>query len=442
MIKKRNIILAAVIFCMLVCSVGCNNGGDSSEKNNSTENSTADNGADAPATNYPSADGMSSYNYFFSKDGIGYTDERFMSSEWDEAGYQYLCTDFTCDHKTEVCSALIPVPDANTSYSEAVYFEREDKIVIFSSYKVAVFGERADKKWDDADYYYTDIYEADLDGSNRKLIKTIEAEFKQNNSYLMIGDKVIFGGMKSEISVLDSFGGMKTAENTKYDNAVFCIDLNDYSVKEYEVDNSKYYGSYYTSEYDGYVYLVMRSPQVGGTDENGNDTIIDDIDEKWYRIDIYEDTCELIHEFTDTQVAFNGVIDNVMYYSYYGDVLYSKEIGKDTVEQEFMTVESDADLLVANIYEDRLIIMTECEIMDGEYHIKYTWYDSDKNEIKSHEYDEWIVFNIFLDDKIIYMKPFTKGVEQYWIDMEDVADLEDGGTYLGNLSGSDVDTIE
>lgn len=167
--------------------------------------------------------------------------------------------------------------------------------------------------------------------------------------------------------------------------------------------------------------------------------IIDYLDEKWYEIDYKENTCKLINELYDTDVTFFGVIGDYMYYSYYDKMMvYRKNMGTNE-EEEF--VEIHHDIPVAIVHNDNIIIMTDAEMQDEEYHIKYTWYDEEKKEIKCYEYDEWLIMDVFIGDKLVYMKPFENQGAYYWISSDDIINMENAGTYIGPLSRIEFDTI-
>ena len=113
---KRNWIL--IIFCIgFIAFTGCNNSDNQINKDN---------------VEYSFQGKYSSGGYNFSLDGIGISGERFLYSGWENITFDYTCTDLTCEHKTDICTALAPV---NYDISRSMYIYHNDKMIIMETYE-------------------------------------------------------------------------------------------------------------------------------------------------------------------------------------------------------------------------------------------------------------------------------------------------------------------
>lgn len=362
---------------------------------------------------------MSAREYLFTNENVCKIGDEFEISGWDEVAFSVVCTDFTCMHLGEACSASIINHTENENGYLQVFFYYMDKMIIVDSYGVYTMVStedsttlRIDKK--------TDIYEADLNGENRKLVKSFDGGGNYSSNIIVV-DGVLYLGGTAHIETITKMD--ETTENAS--NNIYAIDLTNYSVSKFEVDNSKEYANFILSYYEGKIYMVMRSYEKLHEDE-----IIDAIDEKWYQISLEEKTCELINEVDDQHVTFFGVINNKMYYSYWNNKILCREIGTD---QEEVFLELDVDLSVATIYDGMIMVNTGLTTDGKNYDVEYTWFDEDKNIIKSHKYDEWLVVSNVLENRIIYMKPYEEGIPYYWIDKDNVENLHKEGTYIGPM---------
>lgn len=430
---KRKFLKSIMLFTVLTSLVccGCN-----------PNNKTVDNNENLPAADNIQTNAILSDSYLFMEDGIGIAEERFMFSDWENPEFLYTCTDFTCSHTKEGCTSLREQHtddkrDIHHISSKFVYYN--DKMIIFDVYEITQFQETVEGENTIVNKIInnriTDVYEADMEGGNRKLVHTFEGGPESVGTCLLIDNEVVFGGAKS-ITKISKYEEDEVHSSKECDEAIFALNLDNYSVKEYEIDDSVSYGIYHMRAYDNYVYAVLRTDVILG--DGG--VVVDNADEKWYRVDLENDTCELINEIEDKDVAFFGVIDNKMYYSYYNDIIYCREVGDNTQEKEFIKI--NHDIPVGFIYDDMIAIMTEAENDGSNYKIKYVWYDSDGKELFSHEYNEWLIFSEVIGDRIIYMRPFEEGIPQLWIDKDDVEKLETDGTLIGNMSVKGIDNIE
>lgn len=428
--KFKTVITLLTILATVGCC-GCNQ-----------NNKTIDNNEKLPVTDNIQTDAILTDSYLFMQSGIGISGERFMFSDWENPEFLYTCTDFTCSHTKEGCTSLREQHtddkrDIHHISSKFVYYK--DKMIIFDVYEITQFQETVEGENTIVNKIInnriTDVYEADMEGGNRKLVLTFEGGPESTGTCLLIDNEVVFGGAKSTIRI-SKHEEDEVRSSEEYDEAIFALNLDNYSVKEYEIDDSVSYGIYHMRAYDNYVYAVLRTDVILG--DGG--VVVDNADEKWYRIDLENDTCELINEIEDKDVAFFGAIDNKIYYSYYDDIIYYKEVGDDTQEKEFIKI--NHDIPVGFIYDDMIAIMTEAENDGSNYKIKYVWYDSEGKELFSHEYNEWLIFSEVIGDRIIYMRPFEEGIPQLWINKDDVDKLETDGTLIGNMSVKGIDTIE
>jgi hypothetical protein len=123
------------------------------------------------------SEGIMNFGYLYEEDGIYLTTvgDRMMSSSWDDVNFEYICEDLTCDHQGESCSAKL-VDHGEGTVPLGFCVKYQDKLIIFDSYAEdkSPDGVETDVDFYAMDFrYQTDVYEANLDGTNRvKNLKT------------------------------------------------------------------------------------------------------------------------------------------------------------------------------------------------------------------------------------------------------------------------------
>ena len=206
---KRKIIKSIILLTILVTISCCGCNQNSETVDNGEKLPTTDNiQTDENQTDNIQTDAILTDSYLFMESGIGISRERFMFSDWENPEFLYTCTDFTCSHTKEGCTSLREQHtddkrDIHHISSKFVYYN--DKMIIFDVYETRQFQETAEdentivKKI--INNRITDVYEADMEGGNRKLVHTFEGGPEIAGTCLLIDNKVVFGGAKSTIRI-------------------------------------------------------------------------------------------------------------------------------------------------------------------------------------------------------------------------------------------------
>lgn len=376
-------------------------------------------------------EGILHYNYFYEEDGILYSSsDRFMYSEWNPVEFDYICTDLTCDHRQSDCSA-IKVSQGDIGGEFALYYN--DKLIIIDSYSMNVDegSSPEDDKITMSNTWKTDVYEADVDGTNRKKVQSFSGSVFSYvaNAAVLVNGKLYFGGAtedKTEI-FLDDKTGVQTDVVVTYDDVIYCVDLNDYSIETFAEtkgkDDSAY--SYNMKVFDGHVYAIEYSSQADKA--------------MWYRINIADNTCSEIIQFDSNMPRFVGAIEDTVYYYYEEEpVLYAMDVEK-LEEREVLSVELDS--IYAWILDGQLLVQTDNSMEEGSYFSEYTLFDSEGNAGQVYHFDDYVTFFEGLGDKLIFVKPFDEGRSEWWCEKDDLADLLDKGIYIGDFLGSNNDKL-
>lgn len=367
--------------------------------------------------------------------------ERFMYSEWEPAGFEYICTDPTCSHLSDSCSALtFHETGVNAKHLCVVY---QDRLVILDSYAEHV--DRGTHVTDgvtslDVSYvWHTDVYEADPDGRNRKCKLSFAGSIGSADltfAAVMEEGVLYFGGpIESRIVMENDEDGVVSRSEVIHSDAFYALDLEDYSVKmfaETEGKDSMSY-SYYVGMFDGYVYARTSDSWQGSGD--------------WYRIDTETGEWEEIIHFDSDAPWFFGAIGDIVYYYYDKPVLYAMNVGTQE-EREVLAVEQDRDFLVATVMEDQIWVMTDYSMEKGSTMTEYTVLNAKDDVVGHYHYDDYILFYGVVGDRLIYSKNMFSNEEMWWADEEmwwvdksDIANLTERGVYIGRADGKYNDPI-
>lgn len=242
--------------------------------------------------------GALSYGYFFEEDGIVVSSrDHFLYSDWEPVEFDYICMDPTCSHLNESCSACTIQDEASVLKDFSVVYQ--DRLIILHAYSRLEINEVSETARDWIRVYQTDVYEADPDGSNRRKKVTFSGSIcssTMTHAAILVNGKLYFGGPSEERDrmELDAQGLWMTHESWVSD-AVYCLDLNDYTLETFAVTEKKeevpaYQYQFY--EYDDMIYGIISNFQ-------GDSAI-------WYRIDPEAGVCEEILRFDSRAPWFGG----------------------------------------------------------------------------------------------------------------------------------------
>jgi len=378
--------------------------------------------------------GTLSFRYFYEEDGIALTStEHFMYSDWEPVEFDYICTDPTCSHLIESCSArtLSTAESAQKDFS-IVY---QDHLVIVHARFEWVVNEESETALDVSDIWYMDIYEADLDGRNRTKKAAFSgaiADTAITYAAILVDGKLYFGGPAQERSIqeLDAETTETTGFQSWTSDAVYCLDLDDYSLETYAVTQDKegmgYQYQFY--EFDGMVYAI---------ESNFNED-----QAVWYRINPLTGECEEIFRFESNVARFCGAIGDTVYYFYdnSGKTLYARDIAEDAEEREIMT-ESEEDFQVCAFILDGQILFQTDRVYEGENRMtEYAILDKEGNILDTLHYDEYVTFLDVVGDKLIYFTTFSDQ-EERWADKAELANLMESGVCIGPFVGEKQDAL-
>ncbi len=381
--------------------------------------------------------GALSYGYFFEKDRVLLSaGERILYSDWEPVDFDYICMDPACRHLSESCSALTLQEDAGTIKDFSLLYQ--DRLIILHEYSQSVLYEDSEEVWDISSVYQTDVYEADPDGSNRRKVAAFSGsiEFPALPRAAVLADgKLYFGGpteVRERVELDLQSGGQKIT--TWVSAAVYCLDLNDYTIETFMLMEDKEGPSVYLYqiyEYDGMIYWMIRFSQ--------------DDSSVLYRSDPVEGTCEEILRFDSGAVMFEGVIGNTVYYWYEnsGKTLYARDIAAGAEEREIMTVTGESKVMISFVLEEQLLIMTDFLLKGEDRMAEYTVFDSEGKALDTIRYDDYITFLDVVGDRILYFKLNADSEwEVWWADKEDLRDLSQKGVQIGPLNGAKLDTLK
>jgi hypothetical protein len=384
------------------------------------------------------------FGYLFEEDGIYLTssENRMMSTTWDDVDFEYICADLTCDHKGEGCSAKL-VDHGDGIISSGFGVKYQDKLIIFDSYAELKSSDsvETDEDFYASDFRYkTDVYEANLDGTNRvkklEFDGSIEATYV-SNAVALIDNKIFFGGPLRDYTETPINEDGTTGEPTiEYDGAVYEVDLDNYTCKTYATftDDPDPSWLYSMSIYDGNIYASEYNSVENKT--------------RWYQINPETEKDLLLKEFSTGYPLLEGVIDDTIYYQ--DDeknlTIYTSPINDSEKENVFLTFEGTATEDAADIFnvftlDDMILVQTSGSADEGNDYSEYTWYDTDGNAKKTVKYDKYITYADVVGDRIIYMTPYEEQ-EEWWCNKEDFENLEEKSTYIGSIFGREHDTID
>ena len=425
---RKQGILTALLLLLSLTGAGCEDNGKTNDPAQTSQEERAETAMKA---------GTLSYGYFFEKDGILVSaGERFLYSDWEPVEFDYICMDPTCTHLNDNCSARAVQDEAGTLKDFSLLYQ--DRLIILHVYSQNVLHDFSEEVWDYSIMYQTEVYEADPDGSNRKKVAafsgTIEVPAIPHAAVLADG-KLYFGGpteVRSRIEQDIQGGGQKS--RTWVSAAVYCLDLNDYTIETFTVMEDKEGTPAYLYpiyEYDGMIYWMIH--------------FIQDDSSVLYRSDPVGGICEEILRFDSSAVMFGGVIGDTVYYWYENGekTFYARDIATGAEEREIMTVPGEGRVVISFVLDGQLLIMTDRCMEGADRMAEYTVLDPEGKALDTIRYDDYITFMDVVGDKIIYFKLNSDSEwEIWWVDKADLKDLTQKGVRLGPLNGANLDALE
>ena len=423
---RKGIRFVTLILILSLAGTGC---GDRRQVKEPSQTSQIE------GTETVSKTGALSFGYFYGEDGIVVSSgERFLYSDWEPVEFDYICMDPTCSHLNENCSARTIQDEASALGDFCVAYQ--DRLIIFHAYFQYVSNDTSKEVWDTSTVYQTDVYEADPDGSNRRKMATFSGMIGNPlvpHATALVEGKLYFGGPtevrnKIEQDIPSGEQEIKTLVSA----AVYCLDLNDYTIETFMVMENKEGApvyKYQIYEFDGMIYWIINYVQ-------DDDAIL-------YRSDPGTGVCEEILRFDSCAVMFDGVIGNTVYYWYEnsGKTLYARDISVGANEREIMTVSGENMFASAYILDGQLLIMTDRCIEAENRMTEYTVLDPEGKIVDTIRYDAYIDFLDVVGDKIIYFRGYPEW-EVWWADKEDLTDLSEKGVRIGPLYGWRLDTLK
>lgn len=362
--------------------------------------------------------------------------ERFLYSGWEGGGFQSVCTDPTCDHLSDSCSARRVHKDgaANGDNLALVY---RDRLIILHSYAEHVDNgaETADGRIGlDVSYvWHTDIYEADLDGRNRKYRSSFDGgigSVSLNDSAVLENGVLYFGGPIETriIRKCDGEGTFLRPEEIQND-AFYGVNLEDYSVRRFAEnegrDGISY--SYYVSIYDGYVYAAASEAYLGCG--------------SWQRIDLETGECEEIMSFDADVPRLLGAVGDQIYYRRDNDLtLYTMDI-KTKEERAVFKLEKELAFLEAEVFNDRIWVLTDYCMEEGSYMTEYTVLNAEGEAVDFCHFDEYILFYGVVGDRLIYSTAIYPEAKMGWVALSDAKNLTEQGVDIGYSFGKYNDPL-
>ena len=422
--SKRRIGFAALLLVLSLAETGCGDGRQAKEPAQTSQ---------VERTEAKSKTGALSYGYFFEEDGIVVSSkERFLYSDWEPVEFDYICTDPTCSHLAGGCSAHTLSNAEKTQKDFSLLYQ--DRLIIVHAYAQFVANESSETILDTSILYQTDVYEADPDGSNRRKKATFSGAIDSpiiTHAAVLVDGKLYFGGATEERdrTEQDIQGGGLTNESWISD-AVYRLDLNDYTLETFAVTENRGRSGYQYQlyEYDGMLYAILSNfPE---------DCAV------WYRIDPGAGVCEEIMRFDSNVARFQGAIGDAVYYKYEnsGKTLYARDLTAGAKEREIMTVTGEDMFVVAFIFDGQILFMTDCCMEKEDCMAEYVVLDRNGEVLDTIRYDDYITFLDMVGDKLIYYRTFAD-CDEWWADKEDITYLTEKGVPIGPFYGPRLDTL-
>ncbi|MDE6639021.1 MAG: hypothetical protein K2K63_00660 [Acetatifactor sp.] len=422
--SKQRISFMTLLFILFLAGTGCGDGRQVEEPTYTSQKG---------GTETVSKTGLLSFGYFYGEEGIVLSSrKRFLFSNWEPLEFDYICVDPTCSHMTGNCSArtISGAGDAQNDFG-LLY---QGRLIILHAYSQFVSNESSETVWDYSTVYQTDVYEANPDGSNRRKMVTFQGAIDSPiipYAAVLADGKLYFGGA---IEVRNRTGydiqGGGLTNGSWISDAVYCLDLNDYTLETFAVteDRGGLGNQYQFYEYDSMIYGIISNFQ--------EDSAV------WYRIDPAVGGCEEILCFDSNVARFCGAIGDTVYYYYEnsGKTLYAKDIAAGAKEREIMTITGEDMFVNTFILDGQILFMTDCCTEGEERMTEYAVLDRNGEYIDTIRYDDHVSFLDAVGEKLIYFRMYSD-CDEWWVDKETLIDLTEKGVPIGPFYGPRLDTL-
>ena len=378
-------------------------------------------------------EGVIDYAYYFGEEGMLISNQkRIMYSDWDNVEFEYICTDPSCSHTNEQCSSYGIGKASNREDRLSFSIEYDGKLIIFEKCTTVEVEKLDNDKSMTTTMYHTEIYEAKLDGTNRKHKLTMDGMTSSDQAtagVIVMGGRVYFGGPKHCVEITeyttDAQGNEIINQSIDYDDALYCVDLADYSVKEYAAESNKTFVDYGSqiATYGGDIYYCLSSTEACTT--------------KIYKIDAKTEKCELICS-EDGYYFLLGALEETVYYTDIFKLYYRKTSDKD---KQYVLEVPQIDMgVMAAVVGDKLAVMTSYMKEGDKYKIEYSFYNSDGEVTEKHSYNEYFTFMSAVDDKVVFIKVYDEQ-QMWWNDINDMDNILENATYIGSFVGNEHDYL-
>ncbi len=436
--RKHGVSFAALLLTLLLTGTGCGDG----RQADPVHTSQSEDPAHAPqveGTGTAAKTGDLSSWYFFEEDGIvANGEERFLYSDWEPVEFDYICMEPTCSHLDEGCSARTVEDEKSMRKDFGLIYQ--DRLILLHAYAELTTNDLSETVEEWSSVYQTDVYEADPDGSNRRKVATFPGSIDSSSmtyAAVLADGKLWFGGPSKELVRIecDAQGMWQTFE-LWINDAIYCLDLNDYTVETFaatedkEVKEEEGY-QYQLYEFDGMIYGIISNFQ-------GDSAI-------WYRIDPGTGVCEEILRFDSNVARFGGAIGDKVYYFYEDaqETLYVRDLAEGAEEREILTITAEGMLAMPFVLDGRLLLITDYCVEEGNHMAEYTVFDPEGKVLDTIRYDDYINFLDVVGDKIIFYKLESDfEYDTWWVKKEDLKDLSQKGVRIGPINGVTLDTLE
>ncbi len=385
-------------------------------------------------TDIAGADGINGYIYLgsaYQNEGITTGTEQIFWSDWDSPGMRIICQDPTCGHlvynsKTNpdpVCSAAVRNPGVFTN--SIVYNGRRLIFVTSSETKSDV--DEMEIGVSSITTFYTDIYECEMDGSNRRRVGSFEGSVDLSDG--LIYDHVLY------------FSSFKKSESVKTEEYT-----DEYGIEGYITENADTHQlctlDLSTMEFTGFseregsnfTDITKLGNHVYSMNDGGSETSV------LYRLDTEDNTCEEVYK-SDAPFWLAGGIDQTLlfftqdmeedcFYFY----LYDENTGetKDLVKSPV----SDA-CVVGDCFAVKTEYIRSGEEEDGrDYKVEYSFYNKDGELLQKAYYQRNVTLMFTVGDHLLFNLMGTdEGVGEkkdgvYVADKDELLELEEKGTYI------------
>ena len=101
-------------------------------------------------------------------------------------------------------------------------------------------------------------------------------------------------------------------------------------------------------------------------------------------------------------------------------------------------MDSDEEQIIAFVIDNEIWIVTDKSYEEGNEYVEYTVMDKEGTNLRTVHYPEYITFLDVVGDRVLYLKPFTEGIEEWWCELDKIDTLEDS-IYIGDYSGMDME---